>query len=258
LIVEMHSDLFQLSGKTALVTGGGSGLGRAICCGLSDAGARVVVADISLANSAITADLVSQGGGEAHAEQLDVTSKADVEGVVQRAIQKCGAVDILVNSAGRAIRGTALEYSEQDWDMIIDVNLKGTFLCCQAVARHMVERRAGKIINLASIGAFIAYPGSIAYLASKGAVVQLTKGFAVELAPFNVQVNAIAPSLFDTPMVAGSRTDAASQKYFMDRTPVGRMGRAEEIVGAAVFLAANGSSMVTGHTLAVDGGFLSA
>jgi NAD(P)-dependent dehydrogenase (short-subunit alcohol dehydrogenase family) len=122
----------------------------------------------------------------------------------------------------------------------------------------MVERRAGKIINLASIGGLIAYAGSIAYLASKGGVVQLTKGFAVELAPFNIQVNAIAPSLFETPMMAGSRADSESQRYFMDRTPLGRRGQPEEIVGAAVFLAANSSSMVTGHILAVDGGFLSA
>ncbi len=254
----MGSDLFQLTGKTALVTGGGSGLGRAISLGLSDAGARVVAADISLTNAEETASLVKGAGGEALAEQLDVTKKANVEQVLERAIEKWGAVDILVNCAGRAIRGTALEYSERDWDTIIDVNLKGTFLCCQVVGKHMAERRSGKIINLASIGGFIAYAGSIAYLASKGGVVQLTKGFAVELAPFNVQVNGIAPSLFETPMMAGSRSDSESQKYFMDRTPIGRKGQPEEIVGAAIFLAAGSSSMVTGHTLAVDGGFLSA
>jgi NAD(P)-dependent dehydrogenase (short-subunit alcohol dehydrogenase family) len=254
----MASNLFQLAGKTALVTGGGSGLGWAICCGLSEAGAQLVAADISLANVDQTVGLIKEAGGEAYAEQLDVTKKQDVEVVVKRVIQKYGAIDILVNCADRAIRGTALDYTEQDWDTIIDVNLKGTFLCCQLVARHMVERRAGKIINLASIGGFIAYAGSIAYLASKGGVVQLTKGFAVELAPFNVQVNAIAPSFFDTPMVAGSRSDSESQRYFMDRTPIGRKGRPEEIVGAAIFLPAGSSSMVTGHTLAVDGGFLSA
>jgi NAD(P)-dependent dehydrogenase (short-subunit alcohol dehydrogenase family) len=254
----MQSDLFQLTGKTALVTGGGSGLGRAICRGFSDAGARVVAADISLVNAQHTASLVKDGGGEAQAEQLDVTHKAEVEAVVERTIQRWGALDILVNSAGRAIRGTALDYSEEDWNTIINVNLKGTFLCCQVAGRHMADRKAGKIINLASIGGFIAYPGSIAYLASKGGVVQLTKGFAVELAPFNVQVNAIAPSLFETPMMAGSRSDSESQRYFMDRTPMGRRGRAEEIVGAAIVLATASSSMVTGHTLAVDGGFLSA
>ena len=254
----MGSNLFQLTGKTALVTGGGSGLGRAICCGLAEAGARIVAADISLANAEQTVSLVKEAGGEGQAEELDVTKKSIVEGVVDRAIHKWGAIDILVNCAGRAIRGTALDYSEQDWNTIIDVNLKGTFLCCQVVGKHMAERRSGKIINIASIGAFIAYAGSIAYLASKGGVVQLTKGFAVELASFNVQVNAIAPSLFDTPMMANSRSDSESQRYFMERTPIGRRGRPEEIVGAAIFLAAGSSSMVTGHTLAVDGGFLSA
>lgn len=254
----MRSDLFQLTGKTALVTGGGSGLGRAICCGFSDAGARVIAADISLTHAEQTANLVKEGGGVAQAEELDVSNKANVEDLVDRVVRKWGAVDILVNSAGRAIRGTALDYSEENWDAIINVNLKGTFLCCQAVGKHMAERKTGKIINIASIGGFIAYPGSIAYLASKGGVVQLTKGFAVELATFNVQVNAIAPSLFETPMMAGSRADSESQRYFMDRTPMGRRGRPEEIVGAAIFLAADSSSMVTGHTLAVDGGFLSA
>lgn len=252
------SELFQLTGKTALVTGGGGGLGHAICRAFASAGARVAVTDVSLDRAGDAVNLIRNDGGEALAEALDVAHKADVERVVARVLQEWGKIDVLVNCAGRAIRGTALDYTEKDWDTIIGVNLKGTFLCCQAAGRHMAERRSGKIINIASIGGFIAYPGSIAYLASKGGVLQLTRGFAVELAPFNVQVNAIAPSLFDTPMVAGTRSDPESQRYFMERTPAGRMGRPEEIVGAAIFLAAECSSMVTGHTLAVDGGFLSA
>ena len=195
---------------------------------------------------------------DAFAIQVDVTNKSQVEDAVTGVIENWGSIDILVNCAGRAIRGTALDYKEEDWNTIIDVNLKGTFFCCQAAGRHMVSQRSGKIINIASIGGFIAYPGSIAYLASKGGVVQLTRGFAVELAPYNVQVNAIAPSLFDTAMVAGTRSDSESQSYFMTRTPAGRKGRPEEIIGAAIFLAADCSGMVTGHTLAVDGGFLSA
>jgi NAD(P)-dependent dehydrogenase (short-subunit alcohol dehydrogenase family) len=253
-----RSDLFGMAGKTALVTGGGSGLGRAICCGFAEAGARVVAADIALDLANQTADLVRDGGGKARADRLDVSSKEDVERVVREVLEEWKTIDVLVNSAGRAIRGSALDYSEQDFDTILNVNLKGTFFCCQAVGRHMAERRSGKIINIASIGSMIAYAGSIAYLASKGGVAQLTRGFAVELAPFNVQVNAIAPSLFETPMMSASRSDSESQRYFMDRTPMGRKGQPEEIVGAAIFLAANSSSMVTGHILAVDGGFLSA
>lgn len=253
----MKSALFQLAGRTALITGGGSGLGRAISIGFAEAGARVAVTDISIENAVETATIIKAQGGEAFAERLDVTQRSEVETLTSKLLQRWDSLDILVNSAGRAIRGTALDYKEEDWTAIIAVNLTGTFFCCQAAGRQMAAQRRGKIINLASIGGFIAYPGSIAYLASKGGVVQLTRGFAVELAPYNVQVNAIAPSLFDTPMVASTRSDAESHKYFMDRTPAGRKGRPEEIAGAAIFLAADGSSMVTGHTLAVDGGYLS-
>ncbi|MHB1857334.1 MAG: SDR family NAD(P)-dependent oxidoreductase [Acidobacteriaceae bacterium] len=253
-----RSELFDLAGKTAIVTGGGGGLGRAICRGFAEAGARVAAADIVLDMASETARLIRDSGGSARADQLDVSSKEDVVRVVRGVLEEWGAIDVLVNCAGRAIRGTALDYSEKDFEAILNVNLKGTFLCCQSVGRHMAERRSGKIINISSIGGLIAYPGSIAYLASKGGVVQLTRGFAVELAPFNVQVNAIAPSLFETPMMAASRADPESQRYFMDRTPMGRRGQPEEIVGAAIFLATKSSSMVTGHVLAVDGGFLSA
>ncbi|MBV9227447.1 MAG: glucose 1-dehydrogenase [Acidobacteriaceae bacterium] len=254
----MESALFQLAGRTALITGGGSGLGRAISIGFAQAGARVAVADICIQNAVETATIIKTQGGEAFAERLDVTRRSEVETLINKLLQRWGSLDILVNSAGRAIRGTALDYKEEDWATIIGVNLTGTFFCCQAAGRQMAAQRRGKIINLASIGGFIAYPGSIAYLASKGGVVQLTKGLAVELAPYNVQVNAIAPSLFDTPMVVSTRSDAESLQYFMDRTPAGRKGRPEEIIGAAIFLAADCSSMVTGHTLAVDGGYLSA
>jgi NAD(P)-dependent dehydrogenase (short-subunit alcohol dehydrogenase family) len=254
----MGAELFQLAGRTVLVTGGGSGLGRAICRGFAAAGCRVAVADISIDSAADTVALVKDGGGEALAQPLDVRSKQDVERVVALVSETWGNIDVLVNSAGRAIRAAALDYLEEDWDTILNVNLKGTFLCCQAVGRRMAQQRHGKIINIASIGGFVAYPGSIAYLASKGGVVQLTRGFAVELAAYGVQVNAIAPCLFDTPMVSKSRSDSDSQRYFRERTPAGRNGRPEEIVGAAIFLAADCSTMVTGHTLAVDGGFLSA
>jgi 2-deoxy-D-gluconate 3-dehydrogenase len=248
----------QLAGKTALVTGGGSGLGRAISIAYAEAGARVAVADVSLEKAAETAAIIKAQGGEAIGKAVNVAVHEEVESMTREVLETFGVLDILVNSAGRAIRGTALEYKEDDWNTIIAVNLSGTFFCCQAAGRHMASKRSGQIINIASIGGFIAYAGSIAYLASKGGVIQLTKGFAVELAPFNVQVNAIAPSLFETPMSASTRSDSESHKYFMERTPVGRKGRPEEIAGAAIFLASDSSSMVTGHTLAVDGGYLAA
>lgn len=251
-------NLFSLEGRVALVTGGGSGLGQAIACGLASVGARVVVADISPEGAHETAAMIRQQGGDVRAAKLDVRIRSEVEQVVAGILPTWGFIDILVNSAGTAIRGTALDYAESDWDIVLATNLKGTFLTCQAVGRHMAERRRGKIINLASIGSFIAYPFSVAYLASKGGVAQLTKAFAVELAPFGVQVNAIAPSLFDTPLVRKVRSDSDSLSYFLERTPLGRLGKPEEIVGAALFLASDASSMVTGHILAVDGGFLAA
>jgi NAD(P)-dependent dehydrogenase (short-subunit alcohol dehydrogenase family) len=254
----MTPEIFSLAGKNALVTGGGSGLGRAICRGFANAGARVTAADLFPEKAGETADLLQKDGFPVQAVQLDVGSKEEVDRVFRELGENWGSIDVLVNSAGIAIRGTALDYAESDFDKILRVNLKGTFLCCQAAGRQMADRRSGKIINIASIGGFIAYAGSIAYLASKGGVVQLTRGFALELAPFNVQVNAIAPSLFETAMMASSRSDPESQRYFLERTPMGRRGQPDEIVGAAVFLASSASSMVTGHTLAVDGGFLSA
>jgi NAD(P)-dependent dehydrogenase (short-subunit alcohol dehydrogenase family) len=248
--------MFSVRGKIALITGGGSGLGRAIALGYAREGMHVLVTDVNGQAAKETLAIIENEGGLGEAHPLDVTSRSEIESLVEKAVQTHGSIGVLVNSAGLAIRGKALEYTDSDWDKIIGVNLKGTFLCCQIVGRTMASRQAGKIINLASIGSFIAYPGSIAYLASKGGVIQLTKGFAVELAPSNVQVNAIAPSLFDTPMVKKTRSDDQSLRYFTDRTPVGRLGQPQEVVGAAIFLASDATSMITGHTLAVDGGFL--
>lgn len=255
-------DLFSLNGCVALVTGGGSGLGQAIADGLARAGARVIVTDVVEANAQDTARVIQERGGTAIAAEMDVTKRLQIEDAVSGFVKEWKGIDILVNSAGIAIRSTALECAEEDFDAVIAVNLKGTFLTSQVVGRYMAKQKRGKIINIASIGAFIAYPGSVSYLASKGGVAQLTKSFAVELAQHNVYVNAIAPSLFDTPLIRRIRSTAAGipsyMQYFVDRTMVKRLGEVDDIVGTALYLASDATAgMVTGHVLPVDGGFLS-
>ena len=245
---------FKLDERVAMVTGGASGIGNGIATAFGEVGARVAIADFDGDAAEETARGLTAQGKDAMSVPMDVTDSSQVRRGVEELISAWGGIDILVNSAGIAIKGAALDYREEDWDRIIAVNLKGTFLPMQAVGRHMANRKRGKIINLASIGSFVAYPGSVAYLASKGGVAQLTRSFALELAEQNVQVNAIAPTLCNTPMTKRVRSDTAD--YFVERTPMGRMAEPEDVAAAAVYLASDASNMVTGHILAVDGGFL--
>jgi len=250
-------DLFSLKGEVAIVTGGGSGLGQAIAWGLADAGAQVAVADISLGAAEQTARQIEEGGGRSIALPVDVTQSAEVQSMAEKVLTDWKKIDTLVNSAGMVVRSPALDYPEEGWDRVLAVNLKGTFLCCQVVGKTMVARGKGSVINIASIGGLIGYPGCIAYLASKGGVIQLTRGLAVEWAKAGVRVNAIAPFVFDTPMVRPVK--AKEPEHFqrmVDKAPMGRLGQAEEIIGASIFLASPASDLITGHVLAVDGGFL--
>jgi NAD(P)-dependent dehydrogenase (short-subunit alcohol dehydrogenase family) len=250
--------LFRLDGRVGLVTGGASGLGEAMAHGLAQAGATVVVADV---DARALDDVASSVTGRAYSldtRVLDVTDKDDVDRVVADIARVHGSIDILVNSAGISKRHSAEDFPEEVWDRVIAVNLKGSFLCCQAVGRAMIaQATGGAIINVASIGASVAYPHATAYLQSKGGVVQMTRSLALEWIVHGIRVNAIAPSVIDTPMVI--RADAeqsVTTDFIRSRQLLDRRGEPRDMVGPCVFLASPAARMVTGHVLPVDDGYL--
>lgn len=251
------SALFSLEGRVAAVTGGGSGLGRAMAAGLAQAGAAVAVLDVNDEGAAGTASAIDAAGGEALALHCDVTDSTAVNEAAERIVGELGRVDVLVNSAGTAFRSPAEEFPEDRFDMVLNLNLKGTYLPCQAFGRKMLAQGKGSIINIASIGGFIAYPHASAYLASKGGVVQVTRALALEWIG-KVRVNAIAPTLMRTPLTARvGKVSSVTSDFILPRLlREGRLGEPEEIVGAAIFLASDASALVTGHTLPVDDGYL--
>ena len=243
---------FDLDGRVALVTGAASGLGKAIAAVLAAAGAQVVCADISGdANERVATRI---GGTTV---TLDVIDADAVESAVAQVISRTGRIDVLVNSAGIGGRGEAISYSHELLQRVIDVNLKGTFFMCQSVGRQMIEAGGGSIINIASIGGLVAFPGSVGYQASKGGVVQLTRTLAVEWAASGVRVNAVAPGHIGTELVQKQwETEPPELKeYFLARTPMNRLGTPDDVAGPVMFLAGDASAMVTGQIIAIDGGY---
>lgn len=253
----MILERFSLHGQVGIVTGGGQGLGKTFCQAFTEAGASVVVAEINPQTGALTARELCESGHRALFVETDVRSRDSVRAMVAAAMAEFGQVDFLMNNAGITRWAPAEEVSQKDWQDVIDINLNGLFYCCQAVAPHMIARRSGRIINIASMSGLIANrpQAQASYNASKAAVIHLTKSLAAEWAPHNIRVNAIAPGYMDTPMARPFFEDPNYGGRWIDAIPMGRPGRPEELAPIAVLLASEASSYMTGTTVVADGGF---
>lgn len=252
----MTMQSFSLSGRTALVTGGGQGIGRALALGLADAGARVVVSDVSEAPAARVAEEIRAKGGEALSHALDVRDPAAIDALVQWTDQHAGPLDILVNNAGIRDRGQdSFGTTVEEWDEIFAVNVRGVFLLSRAFGRGMVQRKSGVIIQVASQLGMVGMAGRPAYTASKGAVINLTRTLALEWAPHGVRVNAVAYGPIRTPFTERFINDPATSDRFRAATPLGPWYDADAAVGPVLFLASSASNFATGSTLVVDGGY---
>ena len=253
------TDPFRLDGAVAVVTGGSRGIGRAAAEALAAAGARIVVADRDEPAGVAAAAAMSAAGTPAQAIAVDIAREDQVEALFAEVLRREGRVDVLVNNAGAAIRRPATELPLEDWDKVVGVNMTGTFLCARAAARHMIAAgRGGAIVNVASIMGLSGgglYP-NISYQTTKGAIVNMTRALAVEWAPKNIRVNAVAPTYVRTEFIAPILANPQLVHKIEAMTPLRRLAEPEEVAAAILFLASPAASMITGHTLPVDGGFL--
>jgi gluconate 5-dehydrogenase len=246
---------FCLTDKVAVVTGASRGLGQGTALALADAGAHVVVTSRALERVEPVAAEIREMGREALPLALEVRSVDSVEAMVEAMVARFGRIDILVNNAGINIPEPALEVTEEHWDRLMDINLKGLFFCAQKVGKVMVGQGSGKIINIGSQMGFVGGKLRAAYCSSKGGVVQLTKALAIEWAPHGVNVNGVAPTFLRTPFTAAMFEDKEFYEEVVGNILFGRLGEVEDVLGAIVFLASSAADLITGHTILVDGGW---
>jgi NAD(P)-dependent dehydrogenase (short-subunit alcohol dehydrogenase family) len=245
---------FDLTGKTAIVTGAGRGIGRALALGLAEAGAQVAVVARTGADLEKLVKEMDAIGSKAHAIEADLTEKGAADRVVEATLETLGGLHILVNNAGMNIRKQALELTDEEWDRVVDLDLKATFFMSQAAGRVMCEQKYGRIVNIASVAGLVALRTGVAYGASKAGVIHMTRVLALEWSKFGVNVNAIAPWYFRTPLTEALLDDPKFVAEVLGRTPSGRIGNLEDLIGPTIFLASDAAAYITGQTIAVDGG----
>lgn len=252
----MELNPFDLTGKVAIFVGGGGGLGKTISHGLAKAGAHVIPVSRSKERNEEVVKEIEALGVESLLTTVDVTKEAEVQRLVEEVLAKFGRIDILINAAGINYKKPFTELSPEEWDHVIAVNLRGTFLTCKFVGEKMLAQNSGKIINIASLGSHLGITRSAAYCASKGAVLQLTKSLAAEWAPYGINVNCISPGYFKTALNEKMLSEQETYEKIMNRTPMKRLGVPEDLVGTTVFLCSDAANFITGTTIEVDGGFL--
>jgi NAD(P)-dependent dehydrogenase (short-subunit alcohol dehydrogenase family) len=252
----MGLEVFSLQGKTAIVTGASQGIGEAIAIGLAEAGANLVLAARNEANLAKVASEITAKGAKCITVKTDILKSSDLESMMDKAVAKFSKVDILINNAGVTMNKPAMDISEEEWDWLLDTNLKGYFMASKAAGREMIKNKSGVIINNASVFGLRGFPNLISYIAAKGGVVNMTRGLAVEWARFNIRVNCVAPGYTVTEMAKlNIESNPKILEMNLRKIPMKRGGQPREIADTVVFLASDASSYITGQTIAVDGGW---
>ncbi len=260
-MVKNFKELYKLDGKVAIVTGARRGMGRTHCLALADMGARVVVSDIDIKDCEKVVEEIQERGGEAIAVECDISKKEEVEAMMKKTKEEYGNLDILVNNAGVVNFKNFFEIAQEDWDRVININLKGYFLCTQAAAEIMKEGGGGSVINIGSVAmgqVGIGFPNAVPYVASKGGIAGMTEALAVDLAQYDIRINLIAPGIIETPMIDPVKQDEEALEGIVGSLPLKRLGKPEEISGVVAFLASDASSYMTGAVINVDGGWLAA